>query len=370
MKFAGLEQQFQRLQPAVENRISAVLDHGQYILGPEVNELEEQLAAFAGTEHAIGVANGTDAITLSLMALGVGQGDAVFLPTFTFVATAEPVSLIGATPVFVDVEESSYNLDPRELEKSIDHVRSKTRDRPRCIVAVDLFGLPANYPEISEMAARHSLFVVEDAAQSFGGAIGNRRACSFADVATTSFFPAKPLGCYGDGGAIFTNNHALAEVVRSLRVHGKGDHKYENVRIGLNSRLDTIQAAVLLEKMSIFEEETATRRSIASYYKSHLEADFMVPAPPAGFQSAWAQFTIRGIRHDRDYYLAKLKAAEVPTAIYYPKPLHLQPAFAHLGFGNGTMPIAEQLAREVFSLPIHPYLTQDDLDKVVTALIG
>jgi dTDP-4-amino-4,6-dideoxygalactose transaminase len=370
MNFVELERQLQRLQPDVELRISAVLEHGQYILGPEVNELEDQLAAFVGAENAIGVANGTDAITLSLMALGIGPGDAVFVPTFTFFATAEAVSLVGATPVFVDVDKSSYNMDPKALEQSIDQVLSKAKLKARCIIAVDLFGLPANYMELSEVAKRRSLFVIEDGAQGFGGSIGKRRACSFGDLATTSFFPAKPLGCYGDGGAVFTNDRALAEIIRSLRVHGKGSHKYDNVRIGLNSRLDTIQAAILLEKMKIFEEETESRRKIASYYTAHLQTDFVVPVVPPGYQSAWAQFTIRALRHDRDYYLKELKAQKIPTAIYYSKPLHLQPAFAQLGYTNGMMPVAEQLAQEVFSLPIHPYLTPNELNKVVSTLVG
>lgn len=370
MQFIDLKRQLEHLRPAIENRINDVLDHGKFILGPEVQTLEQALAEYCGVRHAIGVGNGTDALVLALMANEVGAGDAVFTSTFSFFASAEAISLVGATPVFVDIDADTYNIDSQALDDRIAAVINEGELRPRAIIAVDLFGLPANYEQIGAIARQYELKVIEDGAQSFGGQQGTLRAGSLGDICTTSFFPAKPLGCFGDGGAVFTNDDLLAERTRSLRVHGKGKNKYDNVRIGMNSRLDTLQAAILLVKLAEFPVELEERRRVADTYSEKLRHEFFVPEVPAGYQSAWAQYTIRPRHGSRDKYLQKLAEKSVPYAIYYVKPLHLQPAFADLGGRDGQCPVAEHCAQSVFSLPMHPYLTAQESDLVMDSLLG
>jgi UDP-2-acetamido-2-deoxy-ribo-hexuluronate aminotransferase len=369
MKFIDLKRQFEKVRPAVEGRIGDVLEHGKFILGPEVQELEQSLAGLCGVGHAIGVANGTDALMLALMTDNVGRGDAVFTSAFSFFASAEVISLVGATPIFVDIDEGSYNISPSALADSIDSVIDKGELRPRGIIAVDLFGLPADYPSIASIAAEHDILLIEDAAQSFGAELGDHMAGSFGSIAATSFFPAKPLGCFGDGGAVFTNDDSLAERIRSLRVHGKGKDKYDNVRIGMNSRLDTLQAAILLAKLDVFPDELVARNRWANEYSERLRQDFFVPEIPAEGQSAWAQYTIRSRHGTREEFMQKLADAGVPSAVYYSKPLHLQPAFADLGGHEGQCPVAERCAQSVFSLPMHPYLKPEEVDRVVKALL-
>ena len=356
MHFIDLQAQYQHLKERIDGRIQTVLDHGKYIMGPEVQELEEQLSGYVGVKHSIGVANGTDALQLALMALGVKQGDAVFVPTFTFFASAEVIPLLGATPVFVDIEEGTYNICPVSLQSAIENSLKEGELIPKAIIAVDLFGLPADYVAIQRIANKYSLKIIEDAAQGFGGSIDGSRAGSFGDIATTSFFPAKPLGCYGDGGAVFTDNDELAAMVRSLHVHGKGEDKYDNVRIGLNSRLDTIQAAILIEKLAVFPAEIIARQAVAERYDCALNESFYIPIVPEGYSSSWAQYTIRSKNGGRDKPMAQLKEAGIPSAIYYGTNLHEQTSFNKLGYQSGDFPTAENAAQNVFSLPMHPYM--------------
>ena len=369
MQFVDLKRQIEHLRPAIEGRIRTVLEHGRFILGPEVQELEQSLAEYCGVKHAIGVGNGTEALMLALMAGDVGPGDAVFTSTFSFFASAEVISLVGATPIFVDIDETTYNIHAPALADSIASVIADRKLRPRAIIAVDLFGLPANYPQIEAIANQHDLLVIEDGAQSFGGKLGDRWAGSFGAIATTSFFPAKPLSCFGDGGAVFTNDDSLADRVLSLRVHGKGADKYDNIRIGLNSRLDTLQAAILLEKLTAFPEELAARRRAADIYSQRLRQDFFVPEIPSGCESAWACYTIRPRHEERKECLKRLADNGIPSAIYYRKPLHLQPAFADLGKREWQYPVAEVACESVFSLPMHPYLKESEVASVVDALL-
>jgi dTDP-4-amino-4,6-dideoxygalactose transaminase len=359
MQFIDLAAQYQHLKEKIDNRIQTVLDHGKYIMGPEVFELEEKLCEYVGVKHAVTCANGTDALTLCMMVLDIKEGDAVFCPTFTFFATAEAVAFANAAPVFVDSDEQTFNICPVDLEKQIIKVIEAGNLKPKAIIAVDLFGLPANYPEIERIAKKYDLKIIEDAAQGFGGSItdinGNtKQAGSFGDIAITSFFPAKPLGCYGDGGAVFTNNDEYAELLRSYRVHGKGSDKYDNVRIGMNSRLDTIQAAILLEKLAEFPQELINRNRAADKYESELSKKFQTPKVPKGYESSWAQYTL--VDNERDSVMANYKEQGVPTVIYYGTCMHQQTAFKRLGYKNGDFPIAERLAKQVFSLPMHPYL--------------
>ncbi|CAM3180429.1 DegT/DnrJ/EryC1/StrS family aminotransferase [Vibrio mytili] len=354
MQFIDLEAQYLHLKDKINSRIQKVLEHGQYIMGPEVQELEEKLAEYVGVKHAITCANGTDALTLAMMVLGIKEGDAVFCPTFTFFATAEVIAYEGATPVFVDSDPDTFNICPIDLEKRIQATISEGKLIPKAIIAVDLFGLPANYPEIQKIADKYNLKLVEDAAQGFGGSINGERAGSFGDIATTSFFPAKPLGCYGDGGAIFTNNDEYAELIKSYRVHGKGTDKYDNVRIGMNSRLDTIQAAILLEKLAEFPTELVNRNKAAKNYEKTLADKYKLPQVPEGYISSWAQYTL--VSDNRDAEMAKYKEQGVPTMIYYSTCMHQQTAFSYLQYMDGDFIVAERLAQEVFSLPMHPYL--------------
>jgi dTDP-4-amino-4,6-dideoxygalactose transaminase len=419
MDFIDLKAQQKRIKETLDANIQKVLAHGNYVMGPEVIELEEKLGAYVGAKHAIGCASGTDALLMALMACGVGPGDAVFTSPFTFIATAEVITLLGATPIFVDIDPETYNLDPAKLEQAIRAVKAgdpslsplpKQRFlpeansgekifsppagrgpvirsslpegaqgegeslRPRGVIPVDLFGLPADYDVINAIAKKHGLFVIEDAAQSFGAEYKGRKSCSLADIACTSFFPAKPLGCYGDGGMCFTDDDQLKEIMESLRIHGKGSDKYDNIRIGINGRLDTLQAAVLLAKFTIFPEEIALRQEVAARYSALLAGDssllptapaLVTPRIPAGCKSAWAQYSI--LAHDGDHRSAlqkRLEENKIPTAIYYPKPLHLQTAFAFLGYAPGAFPVSEDAAGRIFSLPMHPYLALSDQERI------
>lgn len=421
MDFIDLKTQQKRIKAALDANIGEVLAHGQYIMGPEVKELETKLGAYVGAKHAIGCASGTDALLMALMALEVGPGDAVFTTPFTFIATAEVITLLGATPVFVDIDPATFNIDPRHLERAVLAVKANDPSlyplratgasapfpaaagkddipappageakadispsagnegpresgllRPRAVIPVDLFGLPADYDAIDAVAARHGLSVIEDAAQSFGAEYRGKKACTFGRIACTSFFPAKPLGCYGDGGMCFTDDDALAAVMRSIRVHGQGSHKYENVRIGINGRLDTLQAAILLAKFDIFPEEVQLRQDVANRYTSLLDGSSVRPPhiPPDNL-SAWAQYSILAKDEvHRDALLKRLQEAKIPAAIYYPKPLHLQTAFAFLGYAPGAFPVSEDAANRIFSLPMHPYLTEQDQTKIAEAIKG
>lgn len=354
VQFIDLAAQYQHLKIKIDARIKTVLNHGKYIMGPEVQELESELANYVGVKHAITCANGTDALTLAMMVLDIKPGDAVFCPTFTFFATAEVIAYEGATPVFVDSNEATFNICPIDLEKRIQVTIAEGKLTPKAIIAVDLFGLPANYPEIQKIADKYNLKLVEDAAQGFGGSIDGKRAGSFGDIATTSFFPAKPLGCYGDGGAVFTNNDEYAELLKSYRVHGKGKDKYDNVRIGMNSRLDTIQAAILLEKLAEFPAELINRNKAADNYEKTLSDTYQTPQVPEGYVSSWAQYTLVSASRDRD--MAVYKEQGIPTMIYYGTCMHEQTVFNQLGYQTGDFPVAEKLSKSVFSLPMHGYL--------------
>ncbi|MBD3652400.1 DegT/DnrJ/EryC1/StrS family aminotransferase [Kangiella sp.] len=355
MQFIDLAAQYKHLKQRIDKRIQKVLEHGQYIMGPEVLELEEKLADYVGAKHAITCANGTDALTLAMMTLGVKEGDAVFCPTFTFFATAEVIAYEGATPVFVDSNPDTFNICPKDLEKRIQEVISKGELNPKAIIAVDLFGLPANYPEIEAIAHKYNLKLVEDAAQGFGGEINGKRAGSFGDIATTSFFPAKPLGCYGDGGAVFTNNDDFAALIKSYRVHGQGKDKYDNVRIGMNSRLDTIQAAILLEKLEEFPVELKARNVAADKYNAEFKGRYKTPFVPEGYFSSWAQYTLQS--ENREVVMGQFQEKSMPTMIYYGTCMHQQTAFEYLGYSDNDYPVATRLSKEVFSLPMHAYLS-------------
>jgi dTDP-4-amino-4,6-dideoxygalactose transaminase len=364
--FIDVAAQRRRLGRSVDDAIARVLGHCQFILGPEVRALEAELAAFCGARHAVSCASGTDALVLVLMALGVGPGDAVICPSFTFTATAEVVALVGATPVFADVEEASFNLDPESMRRACAAARGLGL-RPRAVIPVDLFGQPADYDRITSIAAAEGLFVLDDAAQSFGATYKNRRIGALAPATATSFFPAKPLGCYGDGGAVLTDDEELAQVMRSVRVHGEGRDKYDCVRIGLNGRLDTIQAAVLLEKLKIFPEEIVARERVARRYSAGLADVAVVPKLAPGTMSVWAQYTIRLAAGARDAFAGALKAQGIPTAIYYPTPLHRQEPYQRFPVAEGGAPVSDRLAAEVISLPMHGYLDETTQDRIIDA---
>jgi dTDP-4-amino-4,6-dideoxygalactose transaminase len=365
--FIDLGAQRRRLGQSVDDAILKVVNHGAYVMGPEIAALEAQLSAFCGARHALSCANGTDALGLILMAKGVKAGDAVLCPSFTFAATAEVVAWMGATPVFVDILDDTFNLDPASLENAVVTAR-RLGLNPVGLISVDLFGLPADYDAIEPICAREGLWLLSDAAQSFGATYKGRKVGTVGMATATSFFPAKPLGCYGDGGAVFTDDDELADVMRSLRVHGQGTDKYDNVRIGINGRLDTIQAAILIEKLKIFPDEIAARDRVAKRYNELLRPLAIVPEVPRDLTSVWAQYTLRIRGFDRDAFQSDLKAAGVPTAVYYPKPLHRQTAYkAYPVAGNG-LPVSERLADEVVSLPMHPYLTEEVQDRIVRAV--
>ena len=421
MDFIDLKAQQQRIKSQLDANIQKVLAHGSYIMGPEVKELEKKLAAYTGAKHAISCASGTDALLMALMAYGVKPGDAIFTTPFTFIATAEVISLLGATPVFVDIDPKTFNIDPAKLDLAIKALKAKdpsiyplpniehrtlnieqsspveprtlnlehrtlnTPLTPKGVIPVDLFGLLADYDAIDKIAKENKLFVIEDAAQSFGANYKGKMSCSYGDISCTSFFPAKPLGCYGDGGMCFTNDDHLAEVMESVRVHGKGGHKYDNVRIGINGRLDTLQAAILLAKFDIFPEEVELRNQVAARYTNLLSPANLEPRTlniehpssveprtlniepltpphvPQGNTSAWAQYSLLARDEDhRTALLKKLQGNKIPSAIYYPKPLHMQTAFASLGYEPGAFPVSKDVAARIFSLPMHPYLQESD----------
>jgi UDP-2-acetamido-2-deoxy-ribo-hexuluronate aminotransferase len=369
--FIDLKAQQQAISASLWPRLERVLAHGQYIMGPEIKELEERLAAYVGVKHAITCSSGTDALLMALMAYGVGPGDAVFTTPFTFIATAEVIQLVGATPVFVDINPQTFNLDPEALAEALVGLKQNpltSHLRAKGVIPVDLFGQPADYDRINDLAREHGLFVLEDAAQSFGATYKGRRAGSLAAVAATSFFPAKPLGCYGDGGAIFTEDDRLAEVLRSIRIHGQGSHKYENVRLGLNGRFDTLQAAVLLAKLEVFDQEVRARQEVARRYSEALRPWVEVPYVAPECTSGWAQYSV--LSHQRTVLQDRLKDAGIPTAIYYPIPLHRQKAFAHLGYKAGDFPVSESAAARIFSLPMHPYLEAAAQQRIIAALKG
>ncbi|MBQ4284563.1 MAG: DegT/DnrJ/EryC1/StrS family aminotransferase [Lachnospira sp.] len=372
MEFRDLKRQYAHLKDRIDSAVADVMADGRFISGPQVAQLEKALAEYAGVKHCITCANGTDAITLSLMAMGVGDGDAVFVPDFTFFASGESPASLGATPVFVDVDERSFNMSPEELERAVVRVKEEGKLVPKAVVAVDLFGCPADYRGIKQVCEKYSLLLLEDGAQGFGGMLDGKRACSFGDVSTTSFFPAKPLGCYGDGGAIFTDNDDYAAMIRSLCVHGKsGEDKYDNIRIGVNSRLDTMQAAILIEKFKVFGEYELDRvNEAAGWYDECLkESGLMLPVIAEGFYSSWAQYTVKlPAGADRAELQQFMKSKGIPTMVYYPKPMHRQGAFVGTDSGIADCPVTEQLCGCVLSLPMHPYLTYDEVKYVCECL--
>lgn len=364
--FIDLKAQQQFLGNKIQDAINGVLEHGRYIMGPEIQTFEGLLAKFGKLERAVSCSNGTDAIQLPLMAWNIGPGDAVFVPSFTFASTAEVVALVGATPVFVEVLPDTFNMDPQRLLAAIEEVEAEGKLTPRAVIAVDLFGQIANYPALQKITADKGLKLIADAAQGFGSTLDGSQAGKWADVVTTSFFPAKPLGCYGDGGAVLTNDHEVADIMASLRVHGKGSDKYDNVRIGMNARLDTIQAAVLIEKIAIFPGEIEKRNKVAKQYTQGLHNVVTTPFVPEGFVSTWAQYTIRV--SDREAVQAKLKEANVPAVVYYPTPLHMQTAYSKFPIGGGELAVSEQLAGEVLSLPMHPYMEDDVINYIIESV--
>jgi dTDP-4-amino-4,6-dideoxygalactose transaminase len=365
--FIDVAAQRQRLGDRIDAAVARVLGHCQFILGPEVRELEAALAAFCGARHAVTCASGTDALLMVLMARGVGPGDAVICPSFTFCATAEVVARVGATPVFADIDAATFNIAAESAARAVAAARQAGLN-PRLIVPVDLFGLPADFAAINALAAAEKLFVLDDAAQAFGAMVGNRRLGTLADAAATSFFPAKPLGCYGDGGAVFTDDDDMRDILLSLRTHGEGADRYDNVRIGLTARLDTIQAAVLIEKLKIFPDEIAERDRIARRYSQHLADVVQVPTVPNGMTSVWAQYTIRVKAGGRAAFASALKAQGIPTAIYYPKPLHRQEAYRHFPADPSGLPVSDLVAEEVISLPMHSYLDGTTQDRIIAAV--
>ena len=367
LPFIDLQAQRARIGSAIDAGILRVAAHGHYIMGPEIKTLEDDLAAFCGAKHCITVANGTEALAMPLMAKGLKPGDAVFVPSFTFAATAEVVAWLGAVPVFVDVDAETFNMDPLSLEAAIAVAKAKGL-KPTAIIPVDLFGQAADYDAIEPIAKAHDLWIMSDAAQSFGGAYKDRKIGTIGLVTATSFFPSKPLGCYGDGGAIFTDDDEMAAVLKSLRVHGQGSDKYDNVRIGLNARLDTMQAAVLIEKLKILGDEIDARNRVAARYSEALSQSVPVPHIAEGRYSAWAQYTILVPAERRSAIGTALKEQGVPTMIYYPKPLHQQTAYKHFPLAGNGLPISERLAKEVLSLPMHPYLDEASQDRVIGAL--
>jgi UDP-2-acetamido-2-deoxy-ribo-hexuluronate aminotransferase len=371
INFIDLKTQHERIGDRISERINQVFASGHFIMGPLIDELEQKLAIYTGTQHAVAVSSGTDALFISLLARGIGAGDAVFIPGFTFSATAEVIVLAGATPVFVDVEADTFNICAADLRQQIATIKKEDRLRPAAIMAVDLFGLPADYQALRTICDEHDLYLIGDAAQSFGASQNNpghkvQRVGSLADVTATSFYPSKPLGCYGDGGAIFTNDGDLANILRSIRSHGEGNGAYDNVRVGVNGRLDAIQAAVLLEKLEIFDDELKSRIRIANTYSQYLRDYVGIPQVPDNTYPSWAQYTICTTK--RDILQASLKTANIPTMIYYPRPMHFQPAYAIYGNGPGSLPTSERLCNEVISLPFHPYLKNDEISCIVDTI--
>lgn len=372
--FIDLKAQYALIEGAVKKGIDGVLEHGAYVMGPEIVELESRLSSYSAVRHAVGCASGTDALIMALMALEVGPGDAVFTTPFTFMATGEVIALLGATPVFVDIDPVTFNIDPDDLRQKVREVKASRSDlTPRGVIAVDLFGQPADYDRIEPLAHNNGLFLIVDAAQSFGATYKGKPVCSLGDMACTSFFPAKPLGCYGDGGMVFAHNDELHKLLLSIRVHGMGDDRYDNVRMGINGRIDSIQAAVLLAKFEIFPEELKKRQQVADRYNALLADvdDLTTPVILEGCTSAWAQYSVlaRDEAH-RTELMDRLREASIPTAIYYPKPLHLQTAFAYLEHKPGDFPVCEGVGERIFSLPMHPYLKESDQEIIAKVLKG
>ena len=373
MQFRDLKQQYQVLKKDIDAAMVEVATNCNFINGQQVKDLEKELAEYVGVKHCVTCGNGTDALTMAMMAWGIGEGGAVFVPDFTFFSSGEIVSHAGATPVFVDVDLDTYNISGEALEKAIVKTIEEGKNAPKAVVAVDLFGLPANFEEVKKIADKYEILVLEDGAQGFGGNIGGRRACSFGDISTTSFFPAKPLGCYGDGGAVFTDDDETAKLLESIRVHGKGEMKYDNIRIGLNSRLDTIQAAILSIKLKAFDEyELADVNKAAKLYDEKLQAlsgKVKLPVVPEGFYSSWAQYTIQlSDKETRDRLQVELKNAGIPSMVYYPKPMHRQEAFSAFEYDDADFPNTIRLCDTVLSLPMHPYLTDVDIEQVVSVI--
>lgn len=370
IEFIDVGAQRRHIGPRMQDAILRVVEHGRYIMGPEVAQLESQLAEFCGARHVLTCANGTDALGLALMAKGLKPGQAVLVPSFTFAATAEVVAWFGATPVFVDVSEASFNMAPTSLEAGIETARRQGL-APVGVMPVDLFGQPAAYDEILEIAAANRMWVVCDAAQSFGAEYKGRAVGTIGDLTTTSFFPAKPLGCYGDGGAVFVDDDEIIAVLRSLRVHGQGSDKYDNVRVGMNARLDTIQAAVLIEKLRVFADEIKARDKVAQRYDAMLNHKCATPQVPEGLTSVWAQYTIQlPAGSNRDKIMGSLRSAGVPTAVYYAKPLHQQTAYRNYPAAGNGLPVSERMADVVLSLPMHPYLDEETQGRIVEALLA
>jgi dTDP-4-amino-4,6-dideoxygalactose transaminase len=370
MEFIDLATQQKRILDKIEANIRTVLNHGKYIMGPEVKALEDRLAAYVGVKYAVSCASGTDALLMALMAYQIGPGDAVLTTPFTFIATAEVISLLGATPVFVDIDPETYNIDPQKVCDTLRNMKSASL-KPKAIIAVDLFGLAADYDALDAIAKENNLILIEDAAQSFGAEYKGRKSCSFGNIACTSFFPAKPLGCYGDGGMCFTNDTQIETVLKSIRVHGQGSHKYDNVRIGINGRIDTLQAAILMAKFDIFPEEVLLRQRAAERYEKLLSKIPFLKTPqiPQNCLSVWAQYSVLAENsQQRDKILDKLNKSGIPSAIYYPKPLHQQEAFSSLAYKNGDFPVSENAASRIFSLPMHPYLKEEDQNKIADIL--
>ena len=372
MEFRDLKKQYEVLKPEIDKSIAKVMSSAHFISGSQVKELEEELASYVGVKHCITCGNGTDALTLALMAWGIGKGDAVFVPDFTFFSSGECPASLGAVPVFVDVDHNTYNLDPVKLEVAIKNVIAEGKYSPKVVVAVDLFGLPADYDKIKPICEKYNLLLLEDGAQGFGGSINGRKACSFGDIGTTSFFPAKPLGCYGDGGAVFTDNDEWAELIRSMAVHGKSKtDKYDNLRLGMNSRLDTIQAAILIPKLAAFSEhELDDVNEVAQIYDELLsDQAFMLPRKSDNDVSSWAQYTIQlPDGTDRDYIQTRLKEHDIPAMVYYMKPMHKQKAFEGTDSAEADCPVTEELCKIVLSLPMHPYMTREQVEDVTETL--
>jgi UDP-2-acetamido-2-deoxy-ribo-hexuluronate aminotransferase len=366
LEFIDLKAQRAYLGDRIENSVSAVMDHGKFIMGPEVAQFEKQLAAFGSAEYALCCGNGTDALFLPFLAWSIGNGDAVFCPSFTFAATAEMVALAGATPIFIDVDAKSFNIDTQNLRSAIEATLLDSSLTPKAVIAVDLFGRPADYAELRTICDEFGLKLISDAAQGFGATVDGNHSSKFADCVTTSFFPAKPLGCYGDGGAILTNDGDLATVINSLRVHGQGEDKYDNVRIGTNSRLDTIQAAILIEKLAIFGEEIEKRMAIASRYSEGLADIVAIPETPEGHVLTWAQYTI--CTDNRDALQKGLGDNGIPSVVYYAKPLHLQSAYCGFPVAGNGLPVTESLPGRVLSIPMHPYLEKDAQDFIISTI--
>tara|TARA_B100001173_G_C15951645_1_gene531673 strand:+ start:15 stop:1130 length:1116 start_codon:yes stop_codon:yes gene_type:complete len=368
MDFIDLKTQQSKIRGKIDKRIKSVLDHGKYIMGPEVFELEEKLADYVGVKFCITCSSGTDALLIPLIAYGIGPGDAVITTPFTYIATAEVISLLGAEPIFIDIYEETYNMNPDYIEDAIKDAETKNLTA-KVIIPVDLFGLPARYRIITELANKYNLKIIEDAAQGFGGSIRGKKAGSFGDIASTSFFPAKVLGCYGDGGAIFTNDEELANKMRSIRIHGSGSDKYDNVRIGINGRLDTFQAAILLEKLLILDDELKLRNKVSDYYSSNIISELRKPFIPKDYTSSWAQYSLLAkSEFNRSEIISSLNKLNIPGMIYYKTPLHLQTVFEKLGYKNGDFPISEKISKKIFSIPMHPYLNKKKQDIIINTV--